>query len=255
MQNIPVAAPLDVDFAGRGAERALASVVRVVNRLAGSTGTGFLHYSGRILTTEQVVRGAGPADIVLRTSGEATVAARAIHADPRVGLALVEPAAPFENIPTLPLSSPSTLTIGRLLSSWGYPSDYLGLRPLLTIGYLAGTETAGGVTRYVLNAAFNSGNSGAPLVRLETGDVIGIVTIEPAPLPPQVQSVLAALARRQSGSQETSTPPDASPSPVDEQQVISQVRQFLRSETRPVVGRAVILEDLRSFLEAQALSP
>jgi hypothetical protein len=70
MNNLPVVAPLDTDFAGRGAQTALASIMRVIHPKAGTGGTGFLHSSDRVLTAEHVVRSAGPTDLILVTSKE-----------------------------------------------------------------------------------------------------------------------------------------------------------------------------------------
>ena len=159
MNTLPVAAPLDTDFAGQGSQAACASIMRVVNLTTGMTGTGFLHSSGKVLTAEHVVRGAGQTDIILCTSGGAQVRSRTVYVDTRVDLASVEPATPLTNLPSLPLSAPATFTTGTMLSTWGYPAGYSGSIPLLTVGYLAGSENVNGVQRYIVNAAFNSGKA------------------------------------------------------------------------------------------------
>jgi S1-C subfamily serine protease len=254
-QTLPVAAPLDTDFAGQGAQAARASIMRVMNPKAGMIGTGFLHSSGRVLTAEHVVRGAGQTDITLWTSQGAQIQSTSVHVDARVDLATVEPATSLTNLSALPLSAPSTFTVGTMLSAWGYPGGYFGLTPLLTVGYLAGSDNVNGVTRYVVNAAFNSGNSGGPLLHLETGAVIGVVASKLAPLPPQIQSLLDQLAQQKFGLQWGRTLPDGTTGTVSEAQVVAEVLQFLRSQTQLVVGHAVVLEDLRQFWVNQGLAP
>lgn len=119
MNNLPVAAPLDTDFAGHGAQTALGSVMRVINPKAGMVGTGFLHSSGRVITAEHVVRSAGPTDIILMTSQGTQIQSKGVHVDARVDLAIVEPSTSLATIPPLPLSTSSTFTIGAMLSTWG----------------------------------------------------------------------------------------------------------------------------------------
>jgi len=255
MNSLPVVAPLDTDFAGRGSQTALASIMRVINEKAGTGGTGFLHSSGRVLTAEHVVRSAGSTDVVLITSQGAKIPSKGIHVDARLDLATVEPAASLTNLPPLPISAPHTFTTGTMLATWGYPGGYSGLVPLLTVGHLAGSESIKGVQRYVVNAAFNSGNSGGPLLHLETGTVIGVVASKLAPLPVQIQSVLDQLAQQKYGMQWTRTLPDGTTQPISETQIVVEVLQFLRSQTQLVIGRAVVLDDLRSFLVSQGLTP
>ncbi len=92
----------------------------------------------------------------------------------------------------------------------GFPAGYSGLIPFLTVGYLAGGDrvlTQTGLTplRWVINAAFNGGNSGGPVLSQEDGSVIGVVSSKLAPIPPYIESALAALANQKSGFMYTRT--------------------------------------------------
>lgn len=126
---------------------------------------------------------------------------------------------------------------------------------MLTVGYLSATEIIGSSPRWVINAAFNSGNSGGPLLRLEDGTVIGVVASKLAPIPPGIASILGALSQQKSGFRYTLNKPDGSQEHFSEGQLVAEVLQFLRSQTQLVVGHAVGLEDLRHFLETNGINP
>ena len=141
------------------------------------------------------------------------------------------------------------------MSTWGYPGGYSGADPLLTVGYLSGHEQVNGRERYVVNAAFNAGNSGGPLLQLETGAVIGVVASKLAPLPNHVRTILEKMAQQKSGMQWTYTLPDGTQRNVSEAQIIAEVLQFLRSQTQLVVGHCVTLDNLKAYLTSQRLPP
>jgi S1-C subfamily serine protease len=81
MSTLPVAAPLDTDFAGKGAQIACHSVMHVVNPKAGMVGTAFLHSSGGVITAEHVVKGAGQTDIVLTTAQGKQIKSKSVHSN------------------------------------------------------------------------------------------------------------------------------------------------------------------------------
>lgn len=126
---------------------------------------------------------------------------------------------------------------------------------MLTIGCLSGVENVNGIAKWVINAAFNSGNSGGPVLRLEDGSVIGVVASKLAPLPQHIESILAALANQQSGFIYTVTHPDGQQEQFSEGKLVGAVLEFLRSQTQLVVGHAVILANLRAFLYKEGLTP
>ncbi len=155
LTNIPVAAPIDSDSAGRGGAVAVQSVLRIICIQQNSAGTGFLHKSGNILTADHVVRGC-PKPIIALPNGtqvEATIMA----ADQDYDLALLKPNTPV-TAPPLPISEKNDLTIGTQVSTWGFPGGYFGVTPMLSVGYLAGIDglkTATGkiIRQWVVNAA------------------------------------------------------------------------------------------------------
>ena len=174
-------------------------------------------------------------------------------------LALVTPDTKM-NAPSLQLSSTDKFAVGLQVSSWGYPSGYKGQKPLFMSGYLSGidmVETRDGksTARWVVNAAFNNGNSGGPLVDIERGEVIGVVSSKLAPLPKDVESALAALKNQKSNFVFERKLQDGTRVTMSEAQVIEFVLEYLRSQTQLVIGYAVTIIDLRNFLGSQGIAP
>ena len=255
--DIPVAATMTTESAGRSGEIAARSVFRVVCRESQTGGTGFLHKSGRVVTAEHVVTGCSDITVIPATGSPVNVAK--VQADPDLDLALLELAKPIA-APTLPLSTSSTFTVGLAVSTWGFPGGYSARIPLLSVGYLAGRESVnvkgkGTIHRTVVNAAFNLGNSGGPLINIETGEVIGVVSSKLAPVPPFVESAIHALDQLEFGVMFTFTAPDGSEKQMSQGRLLAEVLRHLRSQVQLVVGKAVEIDELRSFLVAQGIEP
>ena len=132
---------------------------------------------------------------------------------------------------------------------------------MLVLGYIAGIDENvrldSGVTvaRLVVNAAFNSGNSGGPVVNLEDGKVMGVVSAKLTPIPPEIVSALEALKKQQSGFGYIRTKPDGTKETVMEAQVVAMILSFLRSQTQLVIGHAIPVSDLRGFLKKNGIVP
>lgn len=257
--RLPVSAPVDTDSAGKGGPTALSATVRVVCPTTDSGGTGFVHHSGRVITAEHVVRGADPSAIVVITSAGGQFNVTGVQTEADLDLALIETEKDL-GVPALPLSKTTTPSIGTQVSTWGFPAGYMGYAPILTVGYLSGieqikVESGAIVQRWVVNAAFNSGNSGGPVLHLEDGSVIGVVSSKLAPLPDSIKSALKALSKQKSGFTYSITLADGSTKTVVEGQVIADVLQYLRSQTQLVIGHAVTLDDLCTFLNNNGTEP
>jgi hypothetical protein len=150
----------------------------------------------------------------------------------------------------LAISENDRRIIGSQVSTWGYPAGYNSLAPLLSSGYLSGKDVIKGpsgkpVTRIVVNAAFNSGNSGGPLVEIESNRVIGVVASKLAPLPEYIEKALIALKGAKYGLMFTKTKPDGTKEEISEAQVTEEILQHLRSQTQLVIGHAVMVTDLK----------
>ena len=132
----------------------------------GTVGTGFLHKSGNIITADHVVRDCADVVMILPDGTRGTVTTTA--ADQDHDLALVKPSVAINATP-LSLASGNDFKVGMQVSTWGFPAGYAGLVPMLSVGYLAGIDAyqirPGTIVRkWIVNAAFNGGNSGGPLI-------------------------------------------------------------------------------------------
>jgi S1-C subfamily serine protease len=257
--QIPTAAPMTTDLVGGSGATAFPSVFRVLCPAKQSSGTGFLHKSGKIITVFHVVSGCSAQDIVLLGVLGQSIKVNNVVVDAVIDLALLTSAQDIK-APTLTISESDRHIIGSQVSTWGYPAGYTGLAPLLSSGYLSGTDNVPGpsgkpVTRIVVNAAFNSGNSGGPLVEIDSNRVIGVVASKLAPLPAYIEKALKALKEAKYGLMFTKTKEDGTKEEVSEVQVTEEILQYLRSQTQLVIGHAVLVRDLRSFLKANSIDP
>ena len=124
---IPVAAPIDSDSAGHGGRIAAQAVMRVICPSINSSGTGFLHHSGRIITAEHVVRGCQQTILVLPNSSQVPATVAATDADH--DLALLQPQQAINATP-LAISDLKSFSIGTQVSTWGFPGGYRGASPM-----------------------------------------------------------------------------------------------------------------------------
>lgn len=258
-QTLPVSAPITIESSGKSGAIAVASVMRVVCTSTNMGGTAFLHKSGRVITAAHVVADCQPMDLLLILSSGKQVKTSAVVTDAMRDLSLLTPVESITG-PALPLSTQAQIAVGTQVTTWGFPAGYSSVVPLLTVGYLAGLDrvsTPIGLSppRWVVNAAFNGGNSGGPVLSLEDGSVIGVVSSKLAPIPPLIESALEALSKQQSGFTFTKSFADGSQVNVSEGQVIAEVLKYLRSQTQLVLGHAVTGQDLRAFLQEKGIEP
>jgi hypothetical protein len=218
-----------------------------------SSGSGFIHVSGRVVTAAHVVAGCAATEIVLLPADNKPVKVTAVVADAALDLALLTPEKQMG--PGLQLRN-GPLSIGLPVAAWGFPGGYPGLRPLLTMGHLAGEAPAqpNGPVRLWINGAFNSGNSGGPLVLAETGEVVGVVAAKLAPIPPIIEQALDVMSKQRSGVVYNVTN-NGKTEHVSEAQVVAAVLQYLRGQTQLVIGMAVPGGGVAAFMQANNVTP
>lgn len=251
--QIQVSAPLATDSAGCMGAIATQSVFKIIIPNENRMGTGFLHNSGNVLTAAHVIEGASPTDVIILLADGKKVSVEKIVADPDIDIAILTPKRRIK-AKALPFASVGEFSVGTQVSTWGFPAGYNGVQPMLSVGYLSGKDvirSSSGkiVGRFVVNAAFNAGNSGGPLIDIESGSVIGIVASKLAPMPPYIESAFTALKNDKSISAFTITKSDGTTERISNSQVLEQVLQYLRSQTQLVVGRAVLTGDIKAFLK------
>ncbi len=255
--HLPVAPTIDTVSAAKGGEVASQAVVRIICAASNSAGTGFLHKSGRIITAAHVVANC-PAPLVSAPDGtqiEGQVEAQDVDID----LAIVSLNRKWSVAP-LPISTAKSLQVGEQLSAWGFPGGYGGLSPMLTVGYLSAEDarrTASGriIRQWVVNAAFNSGNSGGPVIDARDGTVVGVVDAKLAPLSSQTLDSIQLLSNEQSGFLYSGTKPDGSTFQISQAQILGAVLDDLRRQIQLVVGYAIKLPDLKTFLISHGIDP
>ena len=255
--EISISAPLYTDSAGLVGQKAAATIFRIVCVKQGRMGTGFLHKSGSILTAAHVVANCEANDVMIVLPQGTNIPIKNIISDEDNDIASLTPTEKVSG-DSLPITNNKNVKIGTQVSTWGFPSGYTGRFPMLSVGYLSGLDavkTPSGkiVRRLVVNAAFNSGNSGGPLIDIESGTVIGIVSGKLAPIPPDIEKALEVLRNVEIGVGWDFTKPDGTKGKISQSQLLEKILQYMRSQTQLVVGRAVLPDQLREFLKANGL--
>lgn len=250
--TLPISSQLLTDSAGQTSQEAMSSVFRISCPEPPSSGTGFLYRTGNVITAAHVVEKCKPEHITILLSNGKKISVSKIRLDSDIDVALLTPSTKIDG-EAIPFNSIGDFKVGTQVVTWGFPEGYRSLKPLLSVGYLSGidyekTHEEKMIKRYVVNAAFNSGNSGGPLIDVQSSTIIGVVVSKLAPMPDNIESALQAMKKTKSGLQYSATFKDGTRKSLSEAQVIEEVLQFLRSQTQLVVGYAVTSEDLRSFL-------
>jgi S1-C subfamily serine protease len=130
----------------------------------------------------------------------------------------------------------------------------------MTVGYVAGFEArtvvlgAAPQQRLVLNAALNPGNSGGPVFAWQESSVRGIAVSKHAPISPFLQSAIDALASNQTGVVFTGTDAQGNPINFVESQLVADILKYFRSMTQVVIGEAIPIADIASFLSSNSIS-
>ncbi len=152
-------------------------VVFIMNTQKGVSGSGFLiSRKGEILTNEHVISGADQVNVLFHDNKIHT--ASIIRSDAETDLALIQ----CEAIPTdnyIFILSGAEEKTGTAVLVMGFPlGSELGTEITVTDGLLSAVRKYGGdqAVWYQTSAAVNPGNSGGPMVKKETKEVIGIVT-------------------------------------------------------------------------------
>ncbi|MBX7222827.1 MAG: TniQ family protein [Blastocatellia bacterium] len=250
---IPVLTKYTLAGAGTIGQVAVASVLRLVCPKTGSKGTGFVHKNGWVLTDHQVIEGYAANEIIGYTASGYRVMFDQVIGETAIGLAALKPKQPLSGGLKLDLTQPPD--VGSALITWGFPLGYNGPFPLLSVGYLAGfhESTLDQSPRLVVNGAFNPGNSGGPLFRVNDDQVIGIVVGKPPSMAQFHHDAIRTLASSLLGVASAPTLPDELSKRFVESQIVSELLAYFHDLTQLMIGEAISSRLVRDFLESIGL--
>jgi S1-C subfamily serine protease len=256
--RVLLGAPLEIDSAGRASEAAQNGVARIICRSTTYGGTGFLHKSGFLITAAHVVNGCDTKNLVVISGSGQAVGVSSVSADNEKDLSILKPTTAFEGKP-IDIDINFVPKLGEQVATWGYPGGYSGLTPLLSVGYFSGIQnfiggqhSTNSIKRWVINAAFNGGNSGGPLMSVESGKVIGIVSSKYAPLPKHIADIIEFLKNDGSGMHSGAR---LHGKDLSQAQLAGYVLEYLRTQVQLVIGYSVTMEDLVDFLKSKDIDP
>lgn len=178
-------------------------IFKVKNRFGGC-GTGFYLGEGRLLTVCHNVFAEGayqddqPAILnCFADEFKGTVSKK----DPVLDLALIEVGDQLEGMPPLEICKEEHFQIGAPVDIFGFPADYNSDFPCYMVGTIAGSVNhPNGTKRLYINAPYNLGFSGGPILCPETSNVLGIVTAKPSPLSSLSRQSLKELEKDKRGA-------------------------------------------------------
>jgi Trypsin-like peptidase domain len=235
------------------------SVCMIVNVDAGEKGTGCLLRSGYVITNYHVIKGARASSVFSVSPDGKQHRVTGIISDSIRDLAILS----FADILIgggFDFGNEDSLKIGDRVFTWGYPLQYNGPTPVLSVGYVSGiifrpdSITNQLVKHLIINGAFNSGNSGGPLIGPD-GKIYGIVQSKALPvLSPTTESAIDALAHQTSGFTYTKTDPTGKKTTYSEGQVVSQILTEYRDLGQVNIGEAICITELSTFLKENNIS-
>jgi Trypsin-like peptidase domain len=250
--SLPAATRWVLDTSSSVERTAIESTYIIICPKTALKGSAFLVDNGIIVTNAHVVAGCTANELDVRSAAGKRVTISALRLDALRDLAALTPDHPISG--GLPLAETSALSIGTQVRTWGHPLGYNGPPPLLSVGYLSGLKahspSAGLVVkRLIVNAAFNSGNSGGPLLKAEGDVVIGVVVSKALPIfTPFVQSALEVFAKNRTGVNFEGADSAGNKVSMSESQVVAEIVSSLRDMSQVMIGEAVAVEELRAFL-------
>lgn len=218
-------------------------------------GSSFALESGIIVTNEHVIRGETAQRIGLIGADGIARTVSHLVTDARRDLAFLTPT---EDLGDAGMAlATDDVEIGASVRTWGYPLGYNGPAPLLIQGTIAGfnvIERLGGLRRIIVNAAFNGGNSGGPLLRVEESSVVGVVVATHAPISEFHLSALEALKNARSGLQFTASDGSGNTRSFSEAQLVGDLLEYYRSLTQVVIGEAIHSSEVQASLDEAGLA-
>jgi S1-C subfamily serine protease len=254
VEKMPVATKWTFEATPPTERNGVTMVVLLLCPQTSMKGTGFVINGGIIVTNAHVMAGCTPTQMIGLTTFGTPVSFSNAVVDSNVDLALMKPVQSLGD--GLELADADDLQVGSPVYTWGFPLQFNGPAPLLSVGVLSGFMQDGmGATKVkhlVIDGAINPGNSGGPLFLAGTSKVVGIVVAKFIPYTPAVQQIIAAMAKNNSGFMYTSTQPDGSTKSFSEGQLVADVLQEYYNGTQVMIGEAIHVSELKTLLANHA---
>lgn len=208
-------------------------------------GTGFLIHTGHIITNAHVIKGEKSNYITAISSEGNRHYFVKTEVDTIRDLAILYPVTKFKN--GFLVTEEETVEVGEDIFTFGFPLGYNGPSPILTKGFIAGfKETSSKVKHLIINAAINPGNSGGALFDSKNR-IIGIVVSKHAPIPEEYLMTIDIISKNRSGYIYNRTK-NGKTDEVSESALIAEILMYFRDMTQTVIGEAIAVSELRTFL-------
>ncbi len=252
-QAIPISTQWTLDAAGPVQRNAITSVILLECPKTLSKGTSFVIKGGIVATASHVVEGCNAEDLRGTTTRGANVRFSRLIADPVRDLALLLPIGEVGK--GLELAPNLSLSLGKGVTTWGFPLIYNGPAPILSVGYVSGYYAApvrgGNVRHIVVNAAFNPGNSGGPVFSTGDDKVIGVVVWKSIAFSKNISVAINGFRNPGLATMGTFTrnQPDGTTVPISDQEVIAGVLEEFYTKVQVNIGEAVAVSELRAFMD------
>ncbi|MBI3936847.1 MAG: trypsin-like peptidase domain-containing protein [Betaproteobacteria bacterium] len=139
-------------------------------------GAGFVVDAARgwIMTNAHVVS-RSPSRVEVAFYGTGFVEAQKVYVDPHLDVAIIQVPRMPDNAVAAPLDCGELPRVGHPVGAFGHPSN---LRFTGTRGIISGVTSRFQGEALQTDAPINGGNSGGPLISLETGRIVGINTAQ-----------------------------------------------------------------------------
>lgn len=225
-----------------------------------SKGSGFLLKNGVIITNAHVIKNEDLKNIYAISSFGVEIQFEKVIIDTVIDLAAL---ITKKQLPPggLSLAKHDDILIGEQVKTWGFPLGYNGPAPILCVGNFAGFSAYNfesktikdtikkTIKRYVINAAFNSGNSGGALFKANSDSVIGVVVSKALPITNEfLDSAIKFFSLNSSGFQFPGISDTGEKKSYSESQVVAEVVNNLIKMYQVVIGEAIGLCDIENFL-------